>query len=168
LYERLIEMFTVMFVCTGNTCRSPMAEGAMRKLISDREIEGISVISSGTSAVIGYPATDFACEAVKIWSANISKHIAQQLSEELIERADLILALTPSHCHKINDTSDLAKDKTYILKKYPDKGCHGEGVDDPIGLPLDQYNKTFLEIGEELGRILPYIIEEAKNKNKGE
>ncbi|MFH2035456.1 MAG: low molecular weight protein arginine phosphatase [Candidatus Zixiibacteriota bacterium] len=161
-------MYTVMFVCTGNTCRSPMAASALRKLLSDRNIKGISVISSGTSAVVGNPATDNAREAVKIWNADLTDHIAQQVNEDLIDSADLILALTPLHCHEINMLSDNAEDKTYVLKNYPEKGCHGEGVADPIGLPLNEYNKTFIEIGEELGRILPFIIEEAKNTKKSD
>jgi hypothetical protein len=58
-----------------------------------------------------------------------------------------------------------AEDKTYLLKSFPEPGNDGEGVADPIGGSLDMYNQTFLEIGEELGRILPEIIDRARQKS---
>ena len=157
--------YVIMFVCTGNTCRSPMAEGGLRKLLTDRNINGVTVLSSGTSAATGFPATEYAQEAVKIWDADISLHESQPLTENLIEQADLIFALTPSHCQRIIQMNKNASDKTYLLKKYPEPGCNGDGVNDPIGLPLDSYNQTFLEIGEELGRILPFIVKEVEKKD---
>lgn len=158
------EMFTVMFVCTGNTCRSPMAAGAMHRLLKDRNIDNIEVISSGTSAATGFPATEYAAEAVRIWKADISEHRSQPLTQHLINEADLILAMTPSHCYEIMSMEPAAKDKTFLLKNYPESGCNGDGIDDPIGGSLDIYNQTFIEIGEELGRILPYLIKAAREK----
>lgn len=161
-------MFKVMFVCTGNTCRSPMAEGGLRKLFEDRKIDGISIVSSGTAAATGFPATEYAAEAVKIWNADIENHTSQPLTEELINDSDLILAMSSAHCYEVLRIGQNVENKTYLLKKYPELGCKGESVDDPIGGSLDMYNKTFLEIGEELGRILPHIIETAEKKNRGE
>jgi len=156
--------FNILFVCTGNTCRSPMAEGALRKLLENKNIVGISVSSAGTGAVSGYPATDFAIEAARIWDADITEHRARQLTDEIINNAGLILAMSPGHCHKIVEMVPGAAEKTYLLKNYPDSGCVGEGIEDPIGASLDFYNKTFLDIGEELGRILPDIINTAGSK----
>lgn len=156
-------MFTIMFVCTGNTCRSPMAEGALKKLLKNNQIENIRVISSGTAAATGYPATAFAVEAARIWDADILSHASQPLTAELIKQSDLILALSSSHCYETSRLDPSAAPKTFLLKNFPNPGCGGDGVDDPIGRPLDVYNQTFLEIGEELGRILPHIIETAQN-----
>ncbi len=153
----MIADFHILFVCTGNTCRSPMAEGALRKLLENKEIGGITVSSAGTSAVSGYSATDYAIEASRIWEVDITGHNSRQLTEELIEEADLILAMSPMHCHKIVEMVPDAAGKTFLLRNYPETGCIGEGIDDPIGASLDFYNRTFLDIGEELGRILPDI-----------
>ncbi len=157
-------MFRVMFVCTGNTCRSPMAEGGLRKLLEKEGADHIEVFSSGTSAASGYPATSYAAEAVKIWDVDISRHQSQPLTTELINQSDLIFALSPSHCEEIIELAPEAKNKTYLLKNFPEHGCNGEGVEDPIGGSLDIYNQTFLEIGEEIGRILPDIIKMAEKK----
>lgn len=154
----------VLFVCTGNTCRSPMAEGAMRILMEGRRITNVDVISAGTAAAPGSPATLYAIEAAKIWHADISGHRARLLSPELIEQADLILVMTPLHYHDVMLKSPEAGSRIFLLKKYPESGDDGEGVADPIGGSLDQYNQTFLEIGEELGRFLPEIISLARRK----
>jgi protein-tyrosine-phosphatase len=156
--------FKVLFVCTGNTCRSSMAEGAMRVLLEGQGIDYIDVLSAGTRAIPACPATLYAVEAAKTWHADISKHHSRPLSTELLEESDLILAMTSGHYRSIISMSREAADKTYLLKKYPDNGDEGDGVADPIGGSLDMYNHTFLEIGEELGRILPDIIELAKKK----
>jgi len=156
--------YRIMFVCTGNTCRSPMAEGALRKLLEKDDITNVEIVSSGTGAIYGYPATDFAIEAAKIWDANISKHKSQPVTRELIERMDLVLCMSPSHCQHVKRMAESSRDKVYLLRNYPKKGCEGEGIDDPIGGTLDIYNHAFLEIGEELGRILPHIKDAAAKK----
>ena len=158
--------FRIMFVCTGNSCRSPMAEAGLRKLLENQKIEGVDVYSSGTAAASGFPATIYAIEAAKIWDADLSRHRSRPLTTELIEQADLIFAMTPSHCYEIFRLSPEAKARTFLIKNYPEAGCEGESVVDPIGGSLDIYNQTFLEIGEELGRILPGIIKMVKKKSE--
>lgn len=160
------DMFRVMFVCTGNTCRSPMAEGGLRKLLENKEIKDIEVYSSGTGAATGFPATVYAIEAVRVWYADIRQHVSQPLTSELIRQADLIFCMTSSHCYEVIRMVPDARKKTFVLKNYPELGCDGEGIEDPIGEPLDMYNQTFLEIGEELGRILPSVLEAAKEKER--
>lgn len=162
----MIGSFKIMFVCFGNTCRSPMAEGALRKLLENRNISGVHVYSSGTSGGIGFKATPYAVEAAKIWEADISSHHSQPLTAEIIDRADLILTMEMSHCQEVLRLCPDAENKVYLLKKYPVSGCHGEGVDDPIGGSLDMYNQTFLEIGEEIGRILSDILITVEEKKQ--
>ena len=76
--------------------------------------------------------------------------------------------MTSSHCYEVIRQAPEARERTFLLKNYPEPGCEGEGVADPIGGSLDMYNQTFIEIGEELGRILPLIIEAARRKAESE
>jgi len=161
------ETYKIMFVCTGNTCRSPMAEGGMRKLLENKGLDGVDVFSSGTAAASGFPATQYAIEAARIWEADITGHRSRPLSSELIDIADIILTMAQSHCQEVVRIRPEAADKTYLLKNYPRAGCDGDEVDDPIGGSLDMYNQTFVEIGEELGRMLPDITEAIKAKRGG-
>lgn len=159
-------MYRIMFVCTGNTCRSPMAEGGLKKLVENQGLKNIEIYSSGTAAASGFPATTYAIEASRLWDADISGHRSHPLTLQMIRDADLILCMTSSHCHDVLSIDYEAGNKTFLLKNYPDPGCAGEEVADPIGGSLDMYNQTFLEIGEELGRILPHIIEAARMKGE--
>ena len=150
--------YVIMFVCTGNTCRSPMAEGAMKVLLEKDRPGQYEVISSGTSAAKGFPATENAIEASKVWNSDISGHESQPLTEELIEKSDLVLALTPGHYRQMMTINPGGQSKYFLLKNFPDPDPFGDGIDDPIGQPLDHYKENFLEIAEEVGRILPEIV----------
>lgn len=141
-----------------------MAEGALRTLLSGKRPGKFKVISSGTSAPSGYPATKYAIEAAKIWDSDISGHESQPLTTGLIDEADLIFAMMPGHYQLILNLRSGAESKTYLFKRFPDKGSQGEGVADPIGQSLDVYNRTFLEIGEQLGKHLDEIIKRIDEK----
>lgn len=158
------DQFTIMFVCTGNTCRSPMAEGALRHLLAKEGVDDVNVVSSGTGAANGFPATLYAIEAAKTWEIDISHHQSQPLTKELIEKADMIFAMTPGHLRDIRSIHKEAYEKSFLFKNYPDNNDSGEGVADPIGMSLEEYNKTFLEIGEYLGKHLPQIIKQIEEK----
>jgi len=152
------EKFVVLFVCTGNTCRSPMAEGALKTLLEKQRPGKYEVISAGTMGAAGYPATLYAIEAARIWDADISKHESQPLTEDLIERADLIFGMTPEHVDAVVRLNREAADRTFLLSSFPRPGRKGERIEDPIGQSLDRYNETFLEIGEYLGKHLDEIV----------
>lgn len=158
------DKYVIMFVCTGNTCRSAMAQGALRTLLEKKRPGKFEVISSGTGAASGYPATIYAIEAAKIWDCDISGHQSQPLTSTLIDRSDLILALTPSHYREIVRLRPDAKERTYLVEKFPSPGDDGRGIEDPIGQSLDRYNETFLEIGEYLGQYVDEIVKRIDEK----
>jgi len=158
--------FNILIVCTGNTCRSPMAEYALRSLLEKERPDGSIVSSAGIAAADSYPATLYAAEAAKIWDLDLSHHESRMLSEEMIEEADMILTMASEHYRSVIRMSEKAADKTSLFKNFPEKSGNGEDLEDPIGQSLDRYNQTFLEIGECLGKYLTEIvklIDEKKN-----
>ncbi len=138
------------------------------RVLLEKERPGKAIVASaGISAVEGYPATDFATEAVKLWSGSLADHCSQPLSLRQAEAADLILCMTTNHLEAVRALSDDLAEKSYLFKNFPDLSPVGDGVDDPIGGPLDQYNETFLEIGEYLGKNLVKIVERIDEKFNG-
>jgi len=151
------DKFVILFVCTGNTCRSPMAEGALRSLLDKTHAGKFEVVSAGTAAAAGFPPTMYATEAARVWDVDISGHLSRPLTSALIDRADLILAMTPEHVKEILRLKRDAEQKTFLLKSFPESGTDGDSVADPIGQSLERYNQTFLELGEYLGKNLGEI-----------
>lgn len=143
-----------------------MAEVALRKLVADNGISNLTVSSAGTSGGAGFPATTFASEAVKIWELDLNEHESSVLTRELIDRADVTLVMTERHHRHVFSLAPDSEGKVFLLKEYPDTNSEGGEIDDPIGCSLDVYNSAFLEIGEELGRILPILITKAQEKLK--
>jgi protein-tyrosine phosphatase len=159
--------YSVLFVCSGNTCRSPMAEYAMRMLLEKERPGQAEVASAGTLGLRSQPATIYAQEAARIWDLDLSPHKSQGLTPELIGRADLIFPMTTDHWREIVRLDRRAAEKTYLLKSFPSNAPDGEPVADPIGMELSYYNEVFLEIGEYLGKHLPEILKRIDAKRNG-
>ncbi|MHB1299177.1 MAG: arsenate reductase/protein-tyrosine-phosphatase family protein, partial [Gemmatimonadaceae bacterium] len=87
----------VLFVCTGNTCRSPMAESVATRMAAERALGDVTFSSAGTSAWDGAPASDGALLVAMERGLDLSQHRARMLSRELVAESDLILVMSPHH-----------------------------------------------------------------------
>jgi protein-tyrosine-phosphatase len=164
--ENIKKEFKILFVCTGNTCRSPMAEGILKKLLAEKGIKNIKVSSAGTQALDGYPAVPFTLEATKVWDIDLEEHSSKKLTVNLLRESDLILVMSPEHLQQIEKMDRGSLDKTYLLKAFPHKDDNDNlAVKDPIGGSLEEYNQCFLELDEEIRRILPEVISFFEKKN---
>ncbi len=143
----------LLFVCTGNTCRSPLAEAIARRLITDRKLSDITVGSAGTSAWPDAPASDGALLVALEHGNNLGEHRARTLSPEIIAGADLILAMGPHHLDRAEALG--ASNRAHLLTAYA--SGHPRAVSDPFGGDLDVYRATYAELEDEIGRLLDRI-----------
>jgi len=161
---------TVLFVCTGNTCRSAMAEGMFKKMLEERTKGNskIEVISAGIFALPGISPTFEAISVMFEQGIDISQHYAQELQEELIKKADLILVMTNEHKEYIHKEFPFAQNKTFLLKKFTinNKSESNQNNDrnyeiiDPIGRKIEFYRIIARELKNNLEKILDKIFEE--------
>jgi protein-tyrosine-phosphatase len=158
--------FEVLFVCTGNTCRSPMAQGVLKKMLRDSQIEGVRVASAGTYGLHCAFASPLALEVAGAYGVDLSPHRSRELTEEMIKKADLILVMSQQHLDHIRRSDPKAVDKTYLLKAFPRRDAASNedskagvlSIKDPVGGSLEDYEKAFFEIEEELIRIFPELL----------
>lgn len=145
--ERL-SRYVVVFVCTGNTCRSPMAEVLMRRCLAERlgvandelESRGVMVASAGIAAGPGSPASPETVQLMNELGLSLAAHASQQLSEHLVRHADLLVAMTPSHVDSIVSLWPEAAGRVKLL-------CPSGGpIADPIGGPIDVYRRCAEQI----------------------
>jgi protein-tyrosine-phosphatase len=148
----------LLFVCTGNTCRSPLAEAIARKVAIERGLTDLDAMSAGTSAHEHASASDGALLVGMERNMDLSTHRAQTLSRELVGEADLILAMGPHHLERIEALG--GSGRAYLLSDYASRGTSMRAISDPIGAELDVYRATADELEEEIRRVLDRITAE--------
>ena len=164
---------TILFVCTGNTCRSAMAEGIFKKMLKEKTEDDskFNILSAGISALSGMSATPEAIKVMAEQGINISRHIATQAQEDLVKKADLILVMSKRHKDYIKTKFTFNQDKIYLLKEFAQIGefkniQKTDGnyeVVDPLGRTIEFYRIVARELKENLEKILDKII---KTSNK--
>jgi protein-tyrosine phosphatase len=132
---------TFLFVCTGNTCRSPMAEGLFRKHLAEKvgcSVDGLpqmgyKVISAGTMHMVGMPASREAVVACERKGVDIRNHTSQHLTRSLVEKSDFIFCMTQSHLEHVVSLCPDAADRCSMLANETD-------IPDPIGRPQEYFD----------------------------
>ena len=149
-------MRKILFICTGNVCRSPMADGLLKHMLRGRN--DIQVASAGLGALDGLKATDSAVEAMAEFGIDISSHVSQSLNGDLVRQADFIFTMTRQQQDTIQTLYPSAAEKTFLVREFEEL-CTIENKDiaDPIGQPIDVYRRTRDQIRDALPSLIVFI-----------
>jgi len=153
----------IVFVCSGNTCRSPMAEAIAKRMLADRlavEVErlsdaGFTIVSAGVAAASGAPASDYAREVVKTYGADLDDHVAQRLTPQLAFAADRIIVMTREHQEIISRLWPSVAPRVHRLGGDKD-------VMDPYGGAQEDYEQS----GRAIADRIQLLVEDLLSKRK--
>jgi protein-tyrosine-phosphatase len=151
------KMRHLVFVCTGNICRSPMAEGLMRHKFKEAGRDDLIVSSMGIHAQYGFPATEHAQKVCKEDGFDISSHKARYLMGDELEKADLILCMEPVHIKFVKTFFPRIQNKVFLLGAWPDRATRKSPIQDPMGGSYEKYQQVFDLIKHHIERIFPLL-----------
>ncbi len=178
--------YNILVVCTGNICRSPMAEGLIRNLLPEKLKEAVVVSSAGTDALHGNRATDYAIKVMQEYDIDISSHRARLLSRQLVAEGNLILAMEQYNLKVIRSLKRFTGSKSFLISTFDrsqtlfdrtrtsfdtsrtpydtsptdDSSRTPYDVPDPIGGDLNLYRESARLIHECLAGVYRYVEEQ--------
>src|SRR5213593_3633990 len=149
-------MKTILFVCTGNICRSPMAEGLFRHAVKGRN--DFRALSAGVGAVEGLPPSEHAVQALRELGIDISKQRSRMLTPELVQQADYIFGMTHSHVDTVSLLYPHAAEKTFLLREFDETlDLFEKDISDPIGGSYEIYLNCRDQIEQGIVSVLRFI-----------
>lgn len=149
-------MKKIMFICTGNICRSAMADGLMRKLVKIKN-KDVEVYSCGIFAEDGDMPTYNAVEAIKEYGVDLKPHRATNIRNSKIKEMDIILCATVSHKNNVQAMYPELKDKIFTIKEYAGFDKNNLDIPDPWGYDIETYRFCASTISNCLEKIIEKI-----------
>ncbi|MEW6075931.1 MAG: L-threonylcarbamoyladenylate synthase [Candidatus Omnitrophota bacterium] len=144
----------VLFVCTGNSCRSVMAEAYLEKKLQENGRDDVAVISAGLMMLPGMGATEETKELLEEEGIDVSGHRSQRLTKELLDKSDIILVMENLHEERIAQLYPKALNRVYLLREFAQIKGDSLDISDPIGKSIEFYRQTFAVIKDSIERIL--------------
>lgn len=161
------QVVRVLFVCTGNTCRSPLAAAALVAEMADEQgtdTVRLEVLSAGTSAAEGQPASRGSIEVAAQDGIDLTGHRARRATSALARSADLVLVMEPLHRVAL-ETLGAPRERVHVLSDWPEPGEPDLPVSDPFGASMEAYEECWRRIRHHIRRIAPAVRQALKARD---
>lgn len=151
---------SILFICSGNICRSPLAHAYAAKVLAEMGRDDVTVTSAGTLGIVGEPAHPLAQEIGAEFGLDLTTHRSRPLTPFLLRAADLILGMTADHREAILGFHPEMAPKCRLLGSYRPgaAGTHREAIGDPLGLDDAHFRATFAEIREAIDYLVAQVF----------
>ncbi len=151
----------ILTICTGNVCRSPMAEKLLQHALTgqDAPLDQIEIVSAGVAAGYGEPASANSVDALKKIKLDLGRHKSQPLTQDLIDRAFLILGMTQSHIDILSHYYTGLPERVHLFREFMGKGETPE-IPDPYGQNYAAYATCFDSMAEAIPSLVTYLQNE--------
>jgi len=155
--NKVIGKKNILFICTGNTCRSVIAEALFKKMMREKHRDDVEVYSAGVMTLSGVGASQGARTVLAREGIDVSGHISHEATKEMIRKSDLILVMEKLHEDAILKIAPEVKNRVFLLKEFAKIDENNLDIADPMGKPVDYYEQVFASIKEALERISKLI-----------
>jgi len=156
-------LFHVLLLCSGNTCRSPLAAAVFREELGS-DAERVEIRSAGISAHEGEPASAGAREIAARSGLDLSSHRSRPASAENLRDADLILVMEPGHARAATALG-AEPGRVHLISEWPEPGEPGLAVSDPFGGSPEAYEECLRRIRHHVRRIVPHVREASRSRS---
>lgn len=150
-------LLRILFVCTGNTCRSPLAAVALRGALG-ADADRVEVSSGGTAAWEGQPATPASVTIAGRAGFDLSAHRSRRVTPAVVRAVDCVLVMERAHLAAVHALG-ADPEKTHVISEWPEPGEPGLTVFDPFGASLEAYEECWSRIQHHVERLVPHVLE---------
>ncbi|MBN1306615.1 MAG: hypothetical protein JXA18_01765 [Chitinispirillaceae bacterium] len=151
-------MTEIVFICNANMCRSPMAEGILKKRCTENGLSRLHIASMGIHAQEGNRAMEFAVAVCREQSIDLEGHRSRPLIPDELKMSHLIFVMEPMQINYIDLFFPQVSDRLFMLAAWPDRQGKKATIPDPIGRPITAYRKTFETLQRHIDNFLPELM----------